>query len=72
MSVYRPSDGNWYYQGSATGFHAVRFGEATDIPAPADFDDDGKTDIVVFRPSTGYWYWLDSSTGAFEFVELWS
>ena len=68
MSVYRPSEGNWYYQGSTSGFTAVHFGESTDIPAPGDFDDDGKTDISVFRPSTGYWYRLDSSNGTFSFV----
>jgi hypothetical protein len=69
MSVYRPSEGNWYYQGSTSGFNAVHFGEATDIPAPGDFDGDGRTDISVFRPSNSVWYRLDSSTGAFSFVE---
>jgi len=68
LSVYRPSEGNWYYEGSTSGFNAVHFGESTDIPAPGDFDGDRKTDISVFRPSTGYWYRLDSSTGTFSFV----
>jgi hypothetical protein len=70
VSVFRPSNGFWYYQGSTSGFNAAQFGEAEDIPAPADFDDDGKTDVSVFRPSTGFWYRLDSSDGTFHFVNF--
>jgi uncharacterized delta-60 repeat protein len=70
MSVYRPSEGTWYYQGSTSGFAAQQFGNTEDIPAPADLDNDGKTDIVVYRPSTGFWYWLSSRTGNFGFVNF--
>jgi hypothetical protein len=70
LSVFRPSNGFWYYDGSIAGFQAVQFGESTDIPAPADFDNDHKTDISVFRPSTGFWYRLNSSDGTFYFVNF--
>ena len=62
LSVFRPSEGNWYYQGSTQGFMGLHFGESTDIPAPGDFDNDGKTDISVFRPSNGFWYSITAAT----------
>jgi hypothetical protein len=63
ISVFRPSDGNWYLRQSTQGFAGVNWGLGTDILTPGDFDGDRKTDIVVFRPSNGYWYGVNSSTG---------
>ncbi len=37
----------------------MQFGLGTDIPAPADFDGDFKSDITVFRD--GAWYILNSA-----------
>jgi uncharacterized delta-60 repeat protein len=55
-----------YWLNSSDGaFVAVGFGANNDIPAPADFDRDGKADLTVFRPSDGNWYRLNSSNGAF-------
>jgi CSLREA domain-containing protein len=68
VSVFRPSDGNWYYEGSVTGYHSFHFGISTDIPAPADLDGDHKTDISVYRPSMGVWYWIDSSDNTFKYA----
>ena len=65
LAVWRPSSGNWYVQGGAT----IQFGASTDIPAPGDFDGDGKTDTVVFRPSTGIWHVRNSSNGAYYGVQ---
>ncbi len=61
LSVYRPSEGNWYLERSAEGFTGLHFGIEEDIPTPGDFDGDGKADISVFRPATGLWYQLLSS-----------
>ena len=39
--------------GWATG---MQCGNSVDLPVPADYDGDRKTDIAVFRPSDGTWY----------------
>lgn len=57
LSVFRPSDGNWYINNSLNNtFRAQQFGVNGDISAPEDFDGDNTTDIGVFRPSNGTWY----------------
>lgn len=51
VSVFRPSDGNWYIDRSTAGFTGIHWGNSTDTLIPGDFDGDGKTDTAVFRPS---------------------
>ena len=68
VSVFRPSNGNWYLNRSANGFAATAFGVASDKIVPADYDGDGKTDLAVFRD--GNWYYLKSSDGAFAAVSF--
>jgi len=63
ISVFRPSEGNWYLNRSTAGFAVAAWGLATDIVAPGDFDGDGKADTAVFRPSTGTWYIIGSNSG---------
>jgi hypothetical protein len=66
LTVFRPSTATWwvlpygviwspYTPGVVPGF-SVQWGATGDVPVPADYDGDGKTDFAVFRPSTGYWY----------------
>ena len=63
VSVFRPSEGNWYLQRSAQGFAAIQWGIATDKIVPADYDGDGKTDVAVFRKGeNSTWYILNSGT----------
>jgi hypothetical protein len=64
VSVYRPSEGNWYLDRSTAGFTVVGFGLASDLLTPGDYDGDGKTDVAIWRPSTGVWY-VAKSTGGF-------
>ena len=70
VSVFRPTDGNWYLQRSFEGFTAANFGVASDRIVPADFDADGNTDIAVYRPSEGNWYISNSSDGSFTAVSF--
>ncbi len=51
LSVFRPSEGNWYLQQSTAGFTAFNWGIASDTLVPGDYDGDGKADAAVFRPT---------------------
>ncbi len=67
ISIFRPSSGSWYINGSASGLSQFPFGISTDEIVPGDFDGDAKTDVAVFRDGT--WYLLRSSLG-FTAVQL--
>ncbi len=64
ISVFRPSDQNFYLNRSTQGFAAVQWGLSTDKLAPADYDGDGKTDIAVWREAEGNFYILNSSNNS--------
>lgn len=56
ISVFRPSEGNWYTLRSATGQMSVQhYGTDGDIPVVAARSGEGNFP-TVFRPSTGMWF----------------
>ncbi len=69
VSVFRPSNGNWYLNQSSNGFTALSWGAAADKLIPGDYNGDGKTDTAVFRPNiadnTANFYILNSGNLTF-------
>lgn len=65
FSVFRPSNSVWYTRTSddAGAFTAFRWGLATDVLVPADYDGDGTIDPAVWRAETGVWYIRRTSDG---------
>ncbi|MBK7705792.1 MAG: VCBS repeat-containing protein [Acidobacteria bacterium] len=50
VSVFRPSEGNWYLNRSTAGLVVSQFGLSTDTLVPGDYDGDQKADLAIFRP----------------------
>ncbi|HUF05108.1 MAG TPA: M36 family metallopeptidase [Aridibacter sp.] len=69
VSVFRPSEGNWYINGSTSGFFGLNWGLAGDVLVPADYDGDGTTDVAVARmtddESQADFYIINSDTLTF-------
>jgi hypothetical protein len=64
ISIWRPSDGNWWVAKSSDGTSMNRqWGVNGDTLVPGDYDGDGKEDFAVWRPSNGVWWILKSSDG---------
>ncbi len=73
QSVFRPSEGNWYINGSLAGFSVIQWGLSGDQIVPGDFNGDGKTDTAIFRPSDtpgqSDWWILNSGSLTFSGAE---
>lgn len=70
VSIFRPSDGAWYYLYSGSGTAGgVFFGASGDITVPGDYDGDGKTDTAVFRPADGTWHML-TKAGVYRSIQF--
>ena len=67
-----PQPSYWFYLNTRTGQTGViHWGRTLDVPAPADYDGDGRTDVGIYR----WWdfgigdtneYWLNSSSGGYQ------
>lgn len=62
VSVFRPSEGAWYFSNSSGSETSAGWGLAGDVPVSADYDGDGRSDPAIFRQ--GAW-WVLNSTGGF-------
>lgn len=62
-AFHRPSNNTWYRINSYDGAQlATVWGAEGDVPAPADYDGDGRTDYAVFRRSNATWYIFSSQS----------
>lgn len=60
IAVFRPSTATWYVLNSFNSSVSIRvFGIPGDVPTPADYDGDAKTDHSIYR--NGVWWRLESS-----------
>lgn len=75
VSIFRPDPSSvapegsssqwWMLNSSDLSTLGLTFGTAADVPVPADYTGDGRTDVTFFRPSTGEWYVLRSEDYTF-------
>ena len=48
---------------SSAGFDTIGWGTNGDLPVPADYDGDGKSDVAVCRPTNANWYVIGTTSG---------
>ena len=61
---YYPSGLAWMSRLSTTlAFQGRWWGVSGDVPAPGDYDGDGRTDNAIFRPGDGTWWLWRSGLG---------
>ncbi len=75
-AIYYPDSGIWeILQTSTLTLRTEQMGFGACLPAPGDFDGDGKADVVVFDSTTACWYYKLSSgpegSGVFGWPGTW-
>ncbi len=71
LTVWRPSNGNWYVNPSNGAPVTQQWGVSGDLPLAADFDGDGILDYAVWRPSNGTWYIILSASPSVPLARQW-
>jgi hypothetical protein len=71
VDPFLPSIAEWAITPPASSPRAVDLGlPGIDVPAPADYDGDGKADLAVYRKATGQWLILPSSSNTLQVTRL--
>ena len=78
LTVWNPASGNWSSKNAkwtapldpTVNVFNWGLGSFGDVPAPGDFDGDGKTDYSIYRSSTGEWYALLSANSAWSVIRF--
>ena len=71
ISVFRPSNGSWYFQQANNSYSEAQFGANGDLIVPADYDGDRRTDLAVFRRGdNSTWYILQSTDNSLRAVQF--
>jgi hypothetical protein len=73
IAVWRPADGTWWIvnSGYLSGrtkkqYEVIQWGLPGDIPLPADYSGNGRSDTTIWRPATGTWFVRSSDTNSVE------
>ncbi len=65
LSIFRPSNGQWWLNRSTAGLIVHTFGNSSDKIVPGDYTGDDKADVAIYRPSGGEWFVLRSEDSSF-------
>jgi len=66
LAIWRPSNGLWCVFGGPGSTQTIfGWGNNSDVPAPGDYDGDGKTDFAVYRKSMATFWIMKSSDNTY-------
>nr|WP_319540009.1 S8 family peptidase [uncultured Methanospirillum sp.] len=73
VAIFRPSNGNWYYDDNRDGVTdlQLKWGKNGDIPLVGDWNGDGSDGVAIFRSSNGNWYYDTNRDGVTDLQLKW-